>query len=126
MFLSTISSNQILAVRRIELEHIAVALRLKTDAKAGGRKKFVYSHIDNCRSLSVTCRVWGFSFYIIIGRLGGVLVAGVEGGSPLWKMMVGWSGISERGISRDIAFRPCPVGEFPAISHSACAKDIVE
>ena len=61
MFLSTISSKQILAVRRIELEQITVALILKTDANTLGRKKFVYSHIDDFGSIPVAVQDSGMS-----------------------------------------------------------------
>ena|SRR5215813_15103110 len=113
MFLSTISSNQILAVRRIELEHIAVALRLKTDAKAGGRKKFVYSHIDNCRSITVTIQDSGISVYISIRKIGRLVVAGVDGGRPLSQMIVGLSGIANRGSAEILPFVPVLLEQFP-------------
>src|SRR5262245_43370678 len=126
MFLSTISSKQILAVRRIDLEHITVALILKTDAKAGWRKKFVYSHINDCGSITVAIQDSGMLVQILIRKIGRQVVAGVDGGRQLLEMKVALSGIGELGISGDIAIRPCLIGATPGIGHSAGAEDIVE
>ena len=123
---SSKSSRQILAVRRIDLEHITVALILKTDVKAGERKKFVYSHIDDCGSITVAIQDSGTSVYILIREIGRQVVAGIDRGRPLLEMIVALSVIGEPGISGDIAVRPRLIGATPAIGHSAAAKDIVE
>jgi hypothetical protein len=116
-----IADKRIPAFRRI-----TVALIQKTDLQAGGQKKFVYSHIDDRGSIAVAVQDSGISVYIRIEKIGRLVVAGVDGGRTLLKMIVALSGIGEPGISRDIAVRPCHIGATPAIGHSACAKDIVE
>src|SRR5262245_9284750 len=105
---------------------ITVALILKTDARAVGRRNFVCSHIDNCGSVTVAIQNSGILVYIRIRKIGRKVVAGVDRGRPPLKMIVALSGIGEQGISGDIAVRPCLIGATPAIGHSAGAKDIVE
>jgi hypothetical protein len=61
MFLPSIPSKQVLAVRRIEFEHITAALILKTDANSLGHKEFVYSHIDGCEAAAVAVQDSGMS-----------------------------------------------------------------
>src|SRR5262245_52266511 len=126
MFLSTISGKQIPTVHRIDPEQFTLALILKMAVKAGRRKKFVYSHIDGCGSITVAIQDSGFFVYISIRKIGGQVVAGIDGGGPLLEMKVALNGIGEQWISRDIAVRPCLIGATPAIGHSAAAKNIVE
>jgi len=125
MLLSTISSDQIPAVRRTDLEQITLVLILKTAVKAGRRKKFVYSHIDDRGSINVAIEDSGISVYIRIRKIGGHVFASVDGGRPLLEMIVALSGIGEQGISGDIAVRPCHIGASPAIGRSTGAKGIV-
>ena len=106
--------------------HPAPTIQLKTDAKAGGREKFVYSHIDDFGSITVAIQDSVISVYIRIGKIGRLVVAGVDGGGPLLEMIVALSGIGEQGISGDIAVPSCHIGAIPAIGHSAGAKDIAE
>lgn len=110
----------------IDLEHITAALILKTDVKAGGRKEFVYSHINGCGSIAVAIQESGIFVYILIWKIGRLVVANVDGRRPLSQMIVAISGIGEQGISGDIALTSCLTGASPVIGLSAAAEDIVE
>jgi hypothetical protein len=111
---SPASSKQILAGRRIDLEHIAVALILKTDVKDGEREKFVYSHIDDCGSITAAIQDSGISVYVRIRKIGRQVVTGVDRGRPLLEMIVALSRIGEQRISGDIAAVPVLSAQLPS------------
>ncbi len=77
--------------------HPVPTIQLKTDAKAGERQKFVYSHINGCGSIAVAVQDSGISIYIRIGKIGRQVVAGVDGGRHLLEMIVALSGGDEQG-----------------------------